>query len=261
LIIFIYIIVSVMNTVDILNTNINETSVSQVSEKLINQSGLKVAICNTNTVVRCYKNISLSDMINDFDIKTPDGFPIAKSSSLLYKNNQKRVDGYKVFLSTIEAGLDKKISHYFFGSNENVLNKLTKELTKTFPEINILGSCAPPYGTYEDLANKSYLEDIQKKRPDIVWVSLGFPKQELFIDLIHKEYSIKSNLVGVGAVFEWIAGTKKKAPEFIANIGLEWVFRLLQEPIRLYKRYFIDNFLFIFLIIKQYLSKRQNDKI
>ncbi|MCH1613355.1 MAG: WecB/TagA/CpsF family glycosyltransferase [Flavobacteriales bacterium] len=245
-----------MNTVDILNTKITETSVSQVSKKLINQSGLKVAICNTNTVVRCYKNISLSDIINNFDIKTPDGFPIAKSSALLYKNNQKRVDGYKVFLSTIEAGLDKKISHYFFGSNKNVLEKLTKELRNMFPEINILGSYAPPYDTYQNLANKSYVEDILEKRPDIVWVSLGFPKQELFIDFIHKEYSIRSNLVGVGAVFEWVSGTRIKAPEFIANIGLEWVLRLIQEPKRLYKRYFVDNFLFIFLIIKQSLSKK-----
>ena len=100
------------------------------------------------------------------------------------------------------------------------------------------------------------LKNIIKEKPDIVCVSLGFPKQELFIDLLQKQYSIKSNLVGVGAVFEWVAGTKIKAPELIANLGLEWVLRLIQEPKRLFRRYFIDNFLFLYLITKQYISKK-----
>jgi N-acetylglucosaminyldiphosphoundecaprenol N-acetyl-beta-D-mannosaminyltransferase len=89
-----------------------------------------------------------------------------------------------------------------------------------------------------------------------VWVSLGFPKQELFINLLHEKYSLKSNLVGIGAVFEWVAGTKIKAPEFIANLGLEWILRLIQEPKRLFRRYFIDNSLFLYLITKQFISKK-----
>ena len=87
-------------------------------------------------------------------------------------------------------------------------------------------------------------------------MSLGFPKQEMFIELLQKKYRMESNFVGIGAVFEWIAGTKVKAPEFIANLGLEWLLRLVQEPRRLFKRYFIDNFLFLYLITKQYISKK-----
>ena len=97
---------------------------------------------------------------------------------------------------------------------------------------------------------------MQKSEPDIVWVSLGFPKQEMFIDLLQSKYSIQSNLVGIGGVFEWVAGTKVKAPEIIANLGLEWILRLIQEPKRLFKRYFIDNFLFLYLITKQFISKK-----
>ena len=106
-----------------------------------------------------------------------------------------------------------------------------------------------------ELSEMKYLEDILKLNPDIVWVSLGFPKQEQFIDLINKKYDINSNMVGIGAVFEWVAKTKIKAPELIANVGLEWLFRLVQEPKRLFRRYLIDNFLFIIYFIKQYLSK------
>ena len=245
-----------MNTVKILTTSISETTIEEVSRILNNTNSLKVAICNTNTVVRSYKNESLSKVINSFDIKTPDGFPIAKSSSIIYKNNQQRVDGYKVFLSTIQEGLSKNTSHYFYGGKEHIVKKLIKKLETDFPNINIAGSFSPPIRNYKELTEEKYIGDIQKTEPDIVWVSLGFPKQELFIDLLQNKYSIQSNLIGVGGVFEWAAGTKIKAPEFIANLGLEWILRLVQEPRRLFKRYFVDNFLFLYLISKQFISKK-----
>ena len=245
-----------MNTVKILRTSISVTSVEEVSRILNNENSLKVAICNTNTVVRSNKDELLCKVINSFDIKTPDGFPIAKSSSIFLKNNQKRVDGYNVFLSTIREGLAKNTSHYFYGSEESIVEKLIKKLVEEFPEINIAGSYSPPIGDHEELTKEEYIKDLQECSPDIVWVSLGFPKQELFIELLQKKYSIKSNLIGIGAVFEWVAGTKRKAPEFIANLGLEWVLRLAQEPRRLFKRYFIDNFLFLYLIIKQFISNK-----
>ena len=250
-----------MKTVQILNTSISETSIEEVSEILTTSKRQKVAICNTNTVVRSYNDAVLRKIINSFEIKTPDGFPIAKSSSILYKNNQKRVDGYNVFLSTIREGINKNTSHYFFGSTKTVLDKLIDRLEQDFPEIKIVGSFSPPVGGYEELTEQKYIRDMQNTKPDIVWVSLGFPKQENFINNLQMKYSIQSNLVGVGAVFEWVAGTKIKAPEFIANIGLEWILRLVQEPKRLFRRYFVDNFLFLYLITKQFISNRQTDNI
>ena len=245
-----------MNTVKILNTTISETSLVEVSNILNTENSLKVAICNTNTVVRSYRDDQLGKIINSFDIKTPDGFPIAKSSSILYKNSQSRVDGYNVLLKTINDGLTKNTSHYFYGSEDLVLKKLIRKLRNDFPNINIVGSSSPPVSSYEELAQEEYVKDIIDAEPDIVWVSLGFPKQELFINLFQEKYSVESNLVGIGAVFEWVAGTKIKAPEFLANLGLEWVLRLAQEPKRLFKRYFVDNLLFLYLITKQYISKK-----
>ena len=245
-----------MNTVKILNTTISEISLVEVSSALNNQNSLKVAICNTNTVVRSYRDNHLCNIINSFDIKTPDGFPIAKSSSILYKNGQQRVDGYNVFLTTIRDGLSRNTSHYFYGSEDLVMKKLIEKLKKDFPKINIVGSFSPPLGSYEKLAEEEYVKNIIDTKPDIVWVSLGFPKQELFINLFQEKYAVESNLVGVGAVFEWVAGTKIKSPEILANLGLEWVLRLSQEPKRLFRRYFVDNILFLYLITKQYISKK-----
>ena len=245
-----------MNTVKILNTTISETSLVEVSNILNTENSLKVAICNTNTVVRSYRDDQLSKIINSFDIKTPDGFPVAKSSSILYKNSQRRVDGYNVMLKTINDGLTKNTSHYFYGSEDFVLKKMVGKLRNDFPNINIVGSSSPPVGSYDELIQEEYTKDIIDAEPDIVWVSLGFPKQELFINLFQEKYSVESNLVGIGAVFEWVAGTKIKAPEFLANLGLEWLLRLAQEPKRLFRRYFVDNLLFLYLITKQYISKK-----
>ena len=89
----------------------------------------------------------------------------------------------------------------------------------------------------------------------VIWISLGLPKQELFMKKLRESYELTHNLIGVGGVFDWVAGTKKKAPEWAANLGLEWVLRLIQEPRRLAKRYFVDNFLFIRYFIKQLSSK------
>ncbi len=246
-----------MDSVLILSTNINVTTVDEVSQLLQEKNGATVAVCNVNTLVRSYRNKSLQNKINSFDVKAPDGFPVAKASSILYKNQQKRVDGYNIFHKTIEKGIPNKLSHYFFGSDNETIKKLITSLTSSYPDINILGYSCPPYLNFEELVDDVYIKDIVKKNPDIVWVSLGFPKQEEFINLFTRKMDINSNFVGVGAVFEWSAGTKIKAPEILANIGLEWIFRLIQEPRRLFKRYFVDNFLFIIYFIKQ-ITKRKS---
>jgi N-acetylglucosaminyldiphosphoundecaprenol N-acetyl-beta-D-mannosaminyltransferase len=244
-----------MNSVLILKTEITSTSIEFVSEYLKNETSKTVAICNANTLVRSYQNSKIQDKINSFDIKAPDGFPVAKASKVLYKNNQKRVDGYKVFHETIKNGLDSNLSHYFFGSNERVVTLMIKKLKEEYHDINIVGYKCPPVKTYEELCQKEFVDDVIQQNADIIWVSLGFPKQEEFIYMLKSKYNIYSNIVGIGAVFEWAAGTKIKAPEWIANIGFEWIFRLIQEPKRLFRRYFIDNFLFIIYFVKQYVSK------
>jgi len=240
-----------MDSVLILNTNINVTNVEEVASLLQERGSRTIAVCNTNTLVRSYRDEKLQEKINGFHIRVPDGFPVAKSSNILYKNKQNRVDGYNIFHKTIEKGIENNLTHYFFGSDEAIIQKLKSNLIKKYPNLIILGHTCPPYLNYEELVDNKYLNDLLEKKPDIIWVSLGFPKQEEFIDLLLKKYNLDSNIVAVGAVFEWSAGTKIKAPEILANMGLEWIFRLIQEPRRLFKRYFVDNFLFIIYIIKQ----------
>ena len=242
-----------MDSVRILKTEMSVTNINNVAENLISKNNISVAICNANTLVRCYKDKELNNTINSFDIRCTDGFPVAKASKILYQNNQIRVDGYKLFLRTIEKGLGNNVSHYFFGNSEEIVLKMIESIKTRYADINIKGFTCPPNLSYEELSDEKFINDINAKNPDILWVSLGFPKQEKFINLIKKNNSIDTNMVGVGAVFEWVAGTKFKAPEWLANIGLEWLIRLIQEPKRLFRRYLVDNFLFIIYFIKQYI--------
>ena len=244
-----------MKTTRVLQTNITETTVKEVANILNTSIETRVAICNANTLVRCSKNSQLKDVVDNFTIKTPDGFPVAKALSFLSKQKFSRVDGYKVFLQTIEEGISKSKKHYFFGNNEKTTTLMIKNLVKMFPEIIISGYHCPEFMTADELVFNNK-ETIKELDADIIWVSLGFPKQELFIDQLYNEIKPKANIVGVGAVFEWMSGEKRKAPEWMANLGLEWFLRLIQDPKRLYKRYFIDNTLFILYFLRQVFFRK-----
>ena len=244
-----------MKTTKVLETNITETNINEVSKILNFSSNNRIAICNANTLVRSVKDVKTRNLINNFTIKTPDGFPVAKALTFITKEKFPRVDGYKVFLQTIADGLDINRRHYFFGNNENTTQQMIGRLEKMFPNIQISGYICPEQMTAEELAVK-YKKDFQSINADIVWVSLGFPKQELFIKKICDEVGSNLNFVGIGGVFDWVAETKKKAPEWLANMGLEWLLRLVQDPKRLYKRYLIDNTLFILYFLRQVFFRR-----
>tara|TARA_B100001113_G_scaffold352100_1_gene352658 strand:- start:10 stop:744 length:735 start_codon:yes stop_codon:yes gene_type:complete len=244
-----------MKTTKVLQTNISETDINQVSELLNTTTKTLVAICNTNTLVRSVYDMEIRNSINNFTIKTPDGFPVAKALSFLTKQKFSRVDGYKVFLQTIESGLEMGKRHYFFGNNEAITQLMIDKLIQKYPDIKISGYLCPEFMSADGLVEK-YKDEIESINTDIIWVSLGFPKQEIFIDKLCVEIDSQVNFVGVGAVFEWVAGTKKKAPEWAANLGLEWILRLIQDPKRLYKRYLIDNTLFILYFLRQVFFRR-----
>ena len=170
-----------MKTTKVLETNITETNINEVSKILNFSTNNRIAICNANTLVRSVKDLNIRNLINNFTIKTPDGFPVAKALSFLTKKKFSRVDGYKVFLQTITDGLETNRRHYFFGNNEDIVQQMIEKLKDMFPNIKISGHICPEQMTAEELALK-YKKDFKSINADIVWVSLGFPKQEQFIE-------------------------------------------------------------------------------
>ncbi len=233
----------------ILSTKISIISLNDFLNYIFNQANSSVAVCNVNTVVTADKDFEFRTLINNFDLRIADGMPLVWYLKF-NKIRQERMNGSKIFYKAIEAGLQRGTKHYFLGSSDEVLSKMILNLKDKYPELQIGGYFSPPIGTLNEIEEKTliHLGDIEKC--DILWVGLGMPKQEKLISLLR---DIKIVKIGVGAVFDWVAGTKKQAPKFIQNIGLEWLFRLLNEPKRLWQRYFYD---FIYLIKKFFKFKK-----
>lgn len=228
-------------TEKIFSLDISITSLEEVVSTLLHEKSITVAITNVNTVVSCDKDPKLQKMINDFSYKVTDGMPLVWY--LRSKNiKQERIRGSDVFHGTITKGLDSGLKHFLLGSTREVLFDLRENLLIKYPDMKIIGIHSPPFGTDEEvlLDIKANIEKI--KNTDVLWVGLGMPKQEKIIHYL-KEYEF--NKVGIGASFEWEAGTKNEAPEVIQNMGFEWLYRLIQEPRRLWRRYFFD-FLYLF---------------
>ena len=146
-----------MKTTKVLQTNISETNILEVSDILNTSTKNRVAICNANTLVRSVRNVGIRDSVNNFTIKAPDGFPVAKALSFLTKKKFSRVDGYKVFLQTIENGLSSGTKHYFFGNNDEITQLMINKLIKKFPDMKIAGYLCPEVMNANDL-----VENIKK---------------------------------------------------------------------------------------------------
>lgn len=156
-------------------------------------------------------------------------------------------------------GEDKIASfrHYFYGSSQETLDRLIDNIKEKYPDLQIAGSLAPDFVETidEDFFVTHFDTDIRKineSKPDFIWVGLGAPKQELF--MMHASGKVDGLMLGVGAAFDFLAGTQKRAPKWMQIIGLEWLFRLGSDPKRLWKRYIVTNATFLLLCVKKHLK-------
>jgi N-acetylglucosaminyldiphosphoundecaprenol N-acetyl-beta-D-mannosaminyltransferase len=227
----------------IFKTPISIINLNSVTDTLIKKNLQTIAVCNLNTVVSSDKNQKLENIIKSFSLRIADGMPIVWELNRR-GITQERLNGHKVLSATIEKGLNNETKHFFLGSSEQVLNGLQKNLKTLYPSVKIVGLLAPPFGSDKEILDFVELNIEKILKADILWIGLGMPKQEI---LMHSLMKYDINQVGVGAVFEWVAGTKKTAPAFMQNVGLEWLYRLIREPKRLWRRYFFD---FVYILKK-----------
>ncbi len=151
--------------------------------------------------------------------------------------------------------MDRPLRHFFFGSTPQVLDRLVHELTDRYPGLLVAGSFPPPMGTWDEAADRAHRDLINAAGADIVWVSLGAPRQELW--MAHNRAHLQAPLLcGVGAAFDFLSGAKPQAPRWLRRIGLEWAFRLLSEPRRLAGRYMRTLPRFMALALAEELRRR-----
>ena len=248
---------SLLASTQILGSKISKISnLREGYENLKNAFSLKslyITVNNVHTVIEGVLNKRYQEAINNSFMSLPDGKPLSVVAKLKGEKNITRIFGPTFFEKTLEWGQKDGIKHYFFGSSGETLNKMKKEINRRFPSAKIAGFLSPPYREFTEEENKLFINAMNESKSDIFWIGLGAPKQEMWM-YENIEKLNRGVMVGIGAGFDYLAGNTKQAPEWMKNSSLEWLYRLYQEPGRLWKRYFVTNTLFIIYITLEFLG-------
>jgi N-acetylglucosaminyldiphosphoundecaprenol N-acetyl-beta-D-mannosaminyltransferase len=209
-----------------------------------------ICVTGVHGVMESQKDPNLKTIHNRAGLVTPDGMPLVWLSRLKGHPAVERVYGPDLMLALCEQSLIKGYRHFFFGATQEVGEKLVQRLTERFSGIQIAGYWSPPFRALTQEEDEALVDRINTSRPDIVWVGLSTPKQEYWMSS-HRSRLTAPVLIGVGAAFDFHAGVKRQAPRWVQRSGLEWCFRLLSEPRRLWRRYLINNPWFLWLVLLQ----------
>ena len=252
----------------ILKTNINVTdmdkSVAYVTENLEELRGNYICVSNVHTTVMSYRNAEYRKMQNSGAMALPDGKPLSIVSRIRGFRDAERVPGPDFMLRIFRESERKGYRHYFYGSTEQTLQALKENLHREYPRLNIVGMYSPPFRELTPEEDAKAVAEINRTNPDFIWVALGAPKQEKWMN--HHQFRVTGIMVGVGAAFDFSAGTVKRAPKWMQECCLEWLYRITQDPVRLIPRYFNTNFTFVWLTFIESLhfdngnKKRRNRK-
>lgn len=236
----------------LLNTRLSVGTYTNFIEEIIFLSQQKkssyVCVSNVHMVIEAYLDENFSKIVNSADIATPDGMPLAKSMGLIYGIHQDRVAGMDLMPSIIRAAESRSLSIYFYGSTETILQSIIDKIHIDHPNLKIAGYYSPPFRAQSQEEKDAIADNINKSNPDFVLVALGCPKQEKW--MAENKNKINSCMLGVGGAFSVYAGIQKRAPTWMQRMSLEWLYRFIQEPKRLGKRYLVTNSLFSFLMLK-----------
>ena len=213
-----------------------------------------VCVANVHMLTEAYWDPGLGTVLHNADLVTPDGMPLVWMVRLLGAYAQDRVAGMDIMQAICAAAPGQGVSVFFLGSEPAVLQLMRDRLEREYPHLTIAGMLSLPFRPLTPAEDQEIIQTIHQSGAGIVFVSLGCPKQEFWMSQ-HKS-QIEAVMVGIGGVFPIYAGLYKRAPDFIRESGLEWLYRLIQEPRRLWKRYTSTIPPFLWLALKQ-LVKRQ----
>lgn len=241
---------STIKTCRILGVNIAVTDMDQTVQYIENNldelRGKYICVSNVHTTVMAHDNAQYRNVQNSAAIALPDGKPLSVVSRKRGYSEAERVTGPDLMgeLFARENGL----KHFFYGDKEETLQILQQKLKEKYPHLKIAGMISPPFCSLSKEEENAYIQQINDSGADIIWVGLGAPKQENWM-YEHQEM-LHGVMIGVGAGFSYHAGLIKRAPAWMQKMSLEWLYRLMQDPVRLFKRYFTTNLKFLLLEAK-----------
>ncbi|MCX6054719.1 MAG: WecB/TagA/CpsF family glycosyltransferase [Chloroflexi bacterium] len=219
-----------------------EEALVQIEEFIKTKRPHQIATVNADFVVKVWDDSELRNILNNADLLTADGMPLVWGAKLLGVNLQGRVTGADLVPAIAERGAKLGWRIFFLGGKAGVPEKAAKILTERYPGFQVAGIYSPPFAPVVEMTSE-ITDRIKMAKPDILFVAFGNPKQEKWIYLHNQELGVPVS-IGVGGSLDFVAGEISRAPLWMQNSGLEWVYRLIQEPRRMWKRYFLDLVLF-----------------
>lgn len=238
--------------VDVVGTPISVTSSEELLELLSNRpsdAATVVAFCNVHSVMTARRNATVAAALLDADIAAPDGMPVVWGLRAAGYAAQTRVDGPSFMERALRHGVAHEWRHFFCGGTEDIISRLVNAARTVAPGVEVAGTYSPPFRPFTEEDLQLAADKIAEAGADLVWVGLGMPKQELWMANMRPRVPGVA-LLGVGAAFDFMAGTTPRAPSWMQSVGLEWLHRLSQEPRRLWRRYLLNNPVYVALLTK-----------
>jgi N-acetylglucosaminyldiphosphoundecaprenol N-acetyl-beta-D-mannosaminyltransferase len=249
----------IRKTVSVLGAPIDATSWDTALQRIAAWSALResryVCICNAHSVVTTRQDAAFAQAVAQADMATPDGAPVAWLMRKLGFKDQQRINGPDLMWRYCEQAAQRGESVFLYGGTPGTLSILQAVKSRTFPGLVVAGAYSPPFRALTAEEDAADVARINASGAGTVWVSLGCPKQELWM-AAHRG-RINAVMIGVGAAFDYHAGTIKRAPLWMQNNSLEWLHRLASEPRRLWRRYLVTNTLFVVGAAQQLLVKKR----
>jgi N-acetylglucosaminyldiphosphoundecaprenol N-acetyl-beta-D-mannosaminyltransferase len=212
------------------------------------KSSSYVCFANVHMTIEAFEDGNFNAVLKNADIVAPDGKPLTLFLKQFKKINQERVCGMDAFPDLLREAALRGRSVYFYGTTDEILEKICNRARREHPTLNISGCYAPPFRQLDEAEKLAIVNRINDAKPDLVFVALGCPKQEKW--MAEHRGKIMSCMLGVGQAFNVYAGLAKRSPRWMQRAALEWAYRLYQEPRRLWKRYFWTNTCFLILTLE-----------
>lgn len=224
--------------VNIAVTNMEKT-VRLIEENLEVWRGKYICVANVHTTVTAHEDPTYLAVQNGAVMALPDGGPLSQYSRRHGYAEAARVTGPELMKEMLRESKDRHYRHYFYGSTRETLDILRRKVEERYPGAVIAGMYSPPFRPLTPAEDEAIVQQINAAKPDFVWVGLGAPKQERW--MAEHEGRVQALMIGVGAAFDYEAGNIRRAPQWMQKHNLEWFYRLMQDPKRLFKRYFVTN--------------------
>ena len=252
-----------LERVNVLGVLVSATNLPDATSRVLQWVSQKnrtyVCVTGVHGIMESQRQEDLKIVHNSAGMVTPDGMPLVYISRAAGHRNCGRVYGPDLMMEVCRESIAHSYRHFFYGTTPQTLHRLTERLHEQLPGLEVVGTYAPPFRQLTNVEREDVVKQINDSRADIVWVGLSTPKQERWM-MEYRQYLGASVLIGVGAAFDFHAGTVRQAPRWMQPICLEWLFRLIVEPRRLWKRYLINNPQFLVSLAMQGLGLRKNDR-